>query len=187
MQVTRWIAIGGLLSSLLGCANLVAPPYSPDYETLDRLKAAAVGKLQVAPTRPTEPAAPVNRITLRGASMASPAGTFTKYLEQALIRDLQEIGALDAAASTRLDSLVLKNDIDVSGLSTGTGVMEVEIGITRSGVTRLKKTYLANTRFESSFAAAVAVPKGQNEYANLVRALLKQVYADPEFINAIRP
>ena len=31
MRIARWIATGGLLASLVGCANLVAPPYSPDY------------------------------------------------------------------------------------------------------------------------------------------------------------
>lgn len=180
-------AVVMLLTSLMGCTTLVAPNYSPDYETLDKLKAAKPGKVQVMPVKPEAPAAAVNRVTLRGGVLHSPDGTFSKYLQQALIRDLQEIGALDAAAGTQIEATVLKNDIDVRGFSTGAGLMEVDFSISRAGSVRLKKVYRAETKFESSIAGAVAVPKGQVEYANLVRALLSKVYADSEFINAIRP
>ena len=63
--------------------------------------------------------------------------------------------------------------------------MEVELTVTRDDTRRLRKTYTARTTFESSFAGAVAIPKGQLEYANLVRTLLRQVYTDPAFIAAV--
>lgn len=63
--------------------------------------------------------------------------------------------------------------------------MEVELTVTRDGSQRLYKSYAARTTFESSFAGAVAIPKGQIEYPNLVRALLREVYSDPEFVVAL--
>ena len=175
-----------LLAGLTGCANFVAGPYSPDYATLDELKAARPGKVQVAEVQPTDPAAPVNRITLRGAPLVSPHTTFANYLQQALLRDLSEIGALDSKSETSVEARVLKNDIDISGFSVGTGRMDVELVVRRGSSERLRKVYQAATQFESSFAGAVAIPKGQIEYARLVQALLKQVYADPQFLAAIK-
>ena len=64
--------------------------------------------------------------------------------------------------------------------------MDVELTVTRNAKATLKKTYSVKTTFESSFAGAVAIPKGQAEYGNLVRTLLGKVYADPEFINALK-
>lgn len=175
-----------LLASLAGCANFVAGPYSPDYATLDGLKAAKPGGVQVADVQPTDPAAAVNRITLRGAPLVSPHTTFANYLQQALLRDLSEIGALDSKSDTRVEARVLKNDIDVSGFSVGTGSMDVELTVRHGGTERLRKVYQASTQFESSFAGAVAIPKGQIEYARLVQTLLRQIYSDPQFVAAIK-
>jgi len=169
-----------------GCSTLVPPPYSADYQGLDRLKKQPLEKVAVGTVQPRNPDAPVNKITLRGARLAGPNGTFAQYLEEALVQDLKEIAVFDAAAGTRIDATILKNDIDVSGFSTGTGRMDVELTVTRNTKTSLKKTYSATTTFDSSFAGAVAIPKGQAEYGNLVRTLLGKVYADPEFVNALK-
>ncbi|WP_228276346.1 hypothetical protein [Dechloromonas sp. H13] len=85
-----------------------------------------------------------------------------------------------------MDAKILKNDIDVSGFSTGIGTIDVNITIRRDGKSTFDKLYSAQTTFQSSFAGAVAVPKGQNEYPVLVRTLLEKIFADPEFFNAIK-
>lgn len=186
MNAHRLLALAASALLLSGCSTLFAPPYSPDYEALDRLKAGKPGKVAVAPVQPRDANAPVNRITLRGARMAASQGTFAQYLEEALVRDLREISVFDPEAATRLDATILKNDIDVSGLVTGVGTMQVQITVMRAGLTRMKKVYAAETRFDSSFAGMVAIPKGQSEYSRLVRALLREVYADPEFNLALQ-
>ncbi|BEP38124.1 hypothetical protein GmRootV59_50950 [Variovorax sp. V59] len=168
-----------------GCASPKAPPYAPDYAALDQLKASKPSTVAVVKVEPTDPNAPVNRISLRGTRLDSPSGTFAKYLEEALVRDLKEVSAFDAKSRTRLDARILANDVSVGNISTGTGVMEVQIEVTREGVQRLKKTYKADISFESSFAGMVAIPAGQTAYPTLVRALLKKVYTDPQFAAAI--
>ena len=174
-----------LIATLASCASFVAPAYSPDYPTVDRLKIANIGKLTVGTFQPRAAEAPVNRITLRGAPFAPPTGSFAEYLENAMRSDLTELRVLDPGADTRIDAVLLKNDIDISGLSTGSGVMEVKVTVSKKGVPVLEKTFEAKIRFESSLAAAVAVPKGQSEYPNLVRALLQKVYVDREFLSAV--
>jgi hypothetical protein len=173
--------------TLTGCASFVAPTYSPDYPTIDRLKVAQLGKVAVGEFQPRSPEAPVNKITLRGAPFVSSNGSFAQYLEEAIRSDLTELRVLDPKAETRIEATLLKNDIDVSGINTGEGFMDVKLSVIKRGQTVHEKIYSARTQFESSFAAAVAVPKGQSEYPRLVRTLLQSVYADPAFINAVRP
>ncbi|CAN7638955.1 hypothetical protein LJR290_004910 [Variovorax sp. LjRoot290] len=168
-----------------GCAQLIAPPYSSDYEALDRLKRVPAERVAVATVQPTDANNAVNNLSLRGAGFRSGSGTFAKYLEDALVGDLKEISLYDATARTRIDTVIQKNEIAVANISTGTGLMDVELTVARDGKQRLRKVYSAQTSFESSFAGAVAIPKGQAEYPNLVRALLREVYTDPAFIAAI--
>lgn len=187
MTYTR-IAIPLIIVSILlsGCASFVAPGYSPNYETIDKLKKENLAKLAVGEVQPTDPAAPINKISLRASSLKSSSGTFAKYLEEALISDLKELGLYEPTAGNRIDAVIIKNDIDISGFSKGLGIMEVKIKVSKNTDTVFEKTYVANTQFESSFAGAVAIPKGQSEYPSLVRELLKKIYEDPAFIQAIK-
>ena len=179
---------GALAAAALctACATYMAPTYSNDYEAVDRLKAASLGKVAVSPFEPLNPESPVNKPTLRGAKLASPEGTFVKYIESALARDLREAGLLSAEAPTKIAGNVLANEVNVLGSSEGTGKLDVEITVSRAGQTRLRKTYRAATRFDSAFMGTIAIQQGQAAYPALVRALLKQIYSDTEFLNAIR-
>lgn len=183
----RTLLLGLILAPLAaGCMSLKVPPYSPSYEFIDGLKGKSVEKIAVSEVQPRDPNSPINKITLRGSSLSVQDGTFASYLEDAIKSDLREIGILDQNSIIKLDAKLLKNDIDVSGLSTGIGVMEVNITIRRDANVIFDRLYSVQTTFQSSFAGAVAIPKGQNEYPVLVRTLLEKIYADPEFFNAIR-
>lgn len=167
-----------------GCAPLLAPPYAADYETLDRLEATRPGPVALTKAQPTEAEDKVNTVRLRSARLLSPSGSFAQYLQDALMRDLSEISVYDPKAPTRIAARILVNEIDL-GVINGTGRMDVEVTVTRDGTQRLRKTYRAETAFDSSYASIVAVPAGQAAYPRLVRALLRQVYADPQFVAAI--
>ena len=182
-------ALAACLAAALvaGCATFAVPAYSPDYPSLDRLKVQGLAPVALGTVEPRDPDHPVNRLTLRGAPFAPPGSGFAAYLESALRTDLTELRRLDPNASTRLDATLLKNDFDISGVSTGTGFMRVRLVVTRAGQTRLNKTYEASTSFPSHLAANVAVPRAQAEYPALVRALLRNVYTDPAFQAALQP
>lgn len=187
MHISRQLAVVVATTILIsGCASLTAPTYSPHYETIDRLKKINIEKMSVGEVQPRDPNALVNKMTLRGATLASPNGTFANYLENAIRSDLMEMGLYDPKSTTRVDAILLKNDIDISGFGTGYGAMEVKLTISKKNAPAFGKVYLVNTQFESSFAGAVAIPKGQSEYPNLVRSLLQKVYVDPEFIEAVK-
>ncbi|MET3393028.1 2-hydroxychromene-2-carboxylate isomerase [Variovorax sp. 1140] len=177
---------GALAAAVLatGCAPLLAPPYAADYETLDKLEATRPGMVALAKAQPSDANDKVNTVRLRSARLLSPSGSFAQYLQDAMMRDLGEISVYDPKAPTRIAARVLVNEIDL-GVINGAGRMEVEITVTRDATQRLRKTYRAETAFDSSYASIVAVPAGQAAYPRLVRALLRQVYADPQFVAAI--
>jgi hypothetical protein len=180
--------LGAMAAALLsaGCAQLAAPPYAADYEALDRLEATRPGMVAVAKVQPTDPNDKINSLSLRRAKLLSPSGTFAQYLEDALMRDLGEISAYDPKAPTRIAVRILVNELDL-GVINGTGRIDAEVVVTRANAQRLRKTYRGEIAFDSSYANIVAVPAGQAAYPRLVRALLRQVYADPQFIAAIAP
>ncbi|HCU83910.1 MULTISPECIES: hypothetical protein [unclassified Methylophilus] len=186
MKKQKFLFLAMLMALLPGCASLQAPNYSPDYETLDHLKKLNLEKLSVGNFQPNDPNATVNKISLRGSSMKAPEGVFSTYLENAIRSDLKEIGILESSSNTKLNATVLKNDIDISGISKGSGILSVNLTIVKNGAVTLDKVYSTTTQFESSFAGAVAIGIGQREYPNLVRTFLKNVYNDSEFINAIK-
>jgi hypothetical protein len=173
---------------LTGCAPLLAPPYAADYETLDRLEATRPGMVALAKAQPADAEDKLNTVRLRSARLVSPSGSFAQYLQDALMRDLSEIAVYDPKAPTRIAARIVVNDIDL-GVINGSGRMDVEVTVTRdtTGTTmqRLRKTYSAKTAFDSSYASIVAVPAGQAAYPRLVRALLREMYADPQFVAAI--
>jgi hypothetical protein len=183
LSITAIMIASMLLTS--GC-TFMAPSYTPDYSALDSLKRQKVSTIAVEPVEPKDPDAKVNNISLRGSTLKSPSGSYAKYLEDAIISDLTDAKLLDQNSLFRLSVWLLKNDIDVSSFSNGYGVIEARFNVNRDGVSVFNKRIAEQTVFESSIAGAVAIPKGQGEYPNLVRALLKKLYTDREFIDALK-
>jgi hypothetical protein len=186
MRYTLSLLILAVAALTTGCANFQAPSYSADYAAVDALKRSGLGKSKVGDVQPEQPTAKVNQITLRGSSLTAGDTTFAGYVGRALTSDLKEAGLYDANASRRIDLVLLQNDIDISGFSEGRGIIEVQLTVSNAGKTVLQKNYSANTKFESSFAGHVAIPKGQTEYPNLVRELLTGIYRDQAFLQAMR-
>ena len=177
------LCMSGVLAS--GC-TLVAPNYTPDYTALDSLKRQKLSKVAIESVKPRDLSAEVNKISLRGSSLVSSYGSFAQYLEQALISDFTDSNMLDPMSSVRLSTTLLKNDINVAGIVTGNGMIEAEFNVMRDSNVAFDKILSAEIQFDSSFMGSVAIPKGQTEYPNLVRALLKKLYTDKEFIQALK-
>jgi len=186
--MTKGLAVAFMftLAVLTSGCTIMAPSYTPDYSALDSLKRQKVSKVATVTVEPKDPIERVNNITLRGSTLASPSGSYAKYLEDAIKSDLTDAKLLDSNSLLKLSAILLTNDINVAGFGTGYGTIEAKFNIYRNETVVFDKKINAETEFESSFAGAVAIPKGQNEYPNLVRALLKKLYTDKEFINALQ-
>jgi len=171
---------------------LVAATYVPCNSALDSLKRQNVSRLAVEPVEPTDPNEQVNKITLLGQPLISPAGipgSYAKYLEDALKSDLAVADLLDPDSLLRLSAYLLKNDIN-PGFgwigSTGHGIIKAKFNINRNGKTLFDKTIDVETDFESHIVGAISRQNAQKLYPYLVRALLEKSYSDPEFIKALQ-
>ena len=181
LLITAIMIASMLLTS--GC-TFMAPSYTPDYSALDSFKRQKLSKIALEPVEPKDLNAKVNNISLRGSTLLSPSGSYAQYLEDAIKSHFTDANILDQN-SLVTNSFTPKKMTLMSSFSNGYGIIEAKFNVNRDGIAVFNKRIAEQTVFESSIAGAVAIPKGQGEYPNLVRALLKKLYADKEFINAL--
>ncbi|WP_425257673.1 hypothetical protein ACPOLB_19405 [Rubrivivax sp. RP6-9] len=168
-----------------GCST-PAPNYRPSLDNVEAIKAqaatVALGAFSVPAMAPGATA-----ISLRGSSMVSPVGAdYAAYLGDALRQELQLAGRLDPASQVVVSGVLLKNDIAAGGFSTNSGEIEARIAVHRASQLRHEKTYRAELSWESSFIGAIAIPKAQQQYPVLVQTLLRQMFSDTSFLEALK-
>jgi hypothetical protein len=176
--------LAGALAS--GC-SLMAPQYSASIDNVQKLKnagdfASRVGKFDSAADK-----ANANPISLRGSSLASPYGdSYAAYLAEAIRQELALAGKLKPDAEIEISGMLLKNDIDTSGINIATGDIEARFVVKQGTAVRFDKVKTVHLEWESSFAGAVAIPRAQQQYPTLVQALLGALYDDPDFLRALK-
>ncbi|MBS0338269.1 MAG: hypothetical protein JSS40_15975 [Proteobacteria bacterium] len=188
MSLSLRLAIAGLvLLAASGCAQM-APNYNPSVENIQKLRDTGAGKVRVAVLEPKLVEGQKNdTIQLRGGVMTSPyGGKFTSYVEEALKSELQAAKLLDDKASVEIGGTVTRNDVSVGNMTTGYGELEARVVVRRAGAVRYDKVKSARTTFETGFLGATAIANGIAAYPELVRTFLGVVYADPEFIAALK-
>ncbi len=81
--------------------------------------------------------------------------------------------------------MLLENNVDV-GIGTGVGTISARFVVKRDDAVRYDQVKTVRSEWDSSFAAAIAVPRATQQYPLIVQKLLGELYADPAFISAIR-
>lgn len=168
-----------------GCA-IQAPVYTPSVDNAETLKrqgaSANVGAVTTAPGAPG-----AQTISLRGNGMTSPVGAdYGAYIAEALRAELKLAGKFDPAAKVEIGGVLLRNDIAAAGISTNSGEIEARFTVRRDGAVRYDKIQRIEANWESSFVGAVAIPKAQQQYPLMVQQLLRQLFSDRAFFDAMR-
>lgn len=185
--MTRTPAIALVVLLAGGCTQM-APHYNPSVENIQKLRDSGAGSARVATLEPKLVAGQRNdSIQLRASSMESPyGGRFTTYLEEALKAELSAARLFDDKSSVEIGGVVTRNDVSVANLSEGYGEIEARVTVKRAGGVRFDKMKFTRITFESGFLGAVAIPNGRNAYPNLVQKFFADLFADPEFIAALK-
>lgn len=173
-----------LLSIMIisGC-SVSTPPYEPTIANAQAIKISNVKPLNVGNF---ETPKNLNSIGLRASSLNSSVGnSFGDYLTEALTAELKLAQVWSGVSNTVVSGELLKNDIDISGFSVGTGIISVHFKVKKGDDVVFDKDITANHEFESSFMGNIAIPNGQMSYVDLVQNLVKALFSDPEFIKAI--
>jgi hypothetical protein len=184
-RLARWFALGALAALASGCA-IQATTYRPAVDNVDQIKQVApplaVGTMSVQPGLQSGAS-----IGLRGNPMASPVGAdYAAYLADALRQELSLAGKLDAASKISVGAVLVKNDIAAGGFSTNSGEIEARFTLTANGTRKFDKLLRADRTWDSSFVGAIAIPAAQQQYPMLVQDLLRKLFADADFIAALK-
>jgi hypothetical protein len=184
--LTASLQLAGIL--MLGACSLTAPKYNASFDNTQTLRDAGLEKVKVGQFA----AAPkskdkVDRLSIRGSSYASPYNnSFVAYLEQAVRQELEDSRLLDPNANTEIDGVLIRNELDGSGISVGTADIEAQFIVRRNGAVRFDKVKSAHHEWESSFVGANAIPAAAQNYPVVVQTLISKLFADPDFIAALK-
>lgn len=179
-------ALAAVSLQLTGCANLTMTPPKPTMENATKLRAApmapmAVGTFKIDAAKASEDAGH----NMRGANgLQAPGGSFAQYLGESLKVELQSAGLLDPASSTVITGTLTQTEINAN-VGTGTAKLAARFVVTRSNAVRYERELTADTTWESSFMAGVAIPLAANNYEGLYRKLVGKLLDDPEFRAAV--
>lgn len=172
--------------TVLAACSFAAPPYLPSVDNIQSLKTVSGAHAKVG-TFEAQPG-DTNRypVTLRADSMRSPVGTsFAAYLSSAIQTELSIAGVLSSDPNIEVSGTLLTNEVSV-GIGTGTGTMSARFIVKHGGEVSYDRVKTVKRDWESSFVAAIAVPRAVQEYPLVVQTLLAALYADPDFMLAIK-
>ncbi len=177
------VIISGIILS--GC-GMVAPKYSASMDNVQMLKDAGNISAKVGKFDSIRGKGNANPISIRTHPMTSPYdNSYAAYLTEAIKQELSLAGKLKPDTDIEISGSLLKNDIDAA-ISMGTGDIQARFIVKKSGQVRYDQTKTVHHEWESSFLGAVAIPRAQQQYLNLVQKLLAALYADQDFLQALK-
>ncbi|WP_426163987.1 hypothetical protein [Pseudoduganella sp. R-34] len=174
------------VAALSGCA-MTAPNYTPSMDNVATLNNMGDVKAKVGEfSAPAGTDTPVT-LSIRGSSMSSPVGgNYGAYVAEALRQELSLANKLVVGSDTLVTGKLEKNALDASGFSTGTASISARFVVSKGGVSVYESVKTVDNSWESSFIGATAIPAAVTGYHNTVQKLLASLYADPEFVKAIK-
>lgn len=179
------VALGSMMLS--GCST-PAPNYSPLISNVEAVKTVAPAKINVgkfeAPATMKEGA---QSISLRGTPMISPVGKdYGDYLTFAMRQELDLAGIFSTQSQTEISGVLITNTISAAGFITNDSQIEVQFIVKRNGSVIYSQRKKADMSWDSSLLGAVAIPLAINNYPLLVQKLIGQLFADQEFLRAVK-
>lgn len=167
---------------LAGCTNLT-PPYNATIANAQMLKGKDVKEVSVGEFETPEK---LNRISLRANTLKSSVGdSFGDYLSVALTDELKMAKVWSGISDVVVSGKLVENDVDISGFSTGEGIIKVNFVVTKANQVIYEKEITGTHEFESSFMGSIAITNGQLSYLELTQNLIHILFSDSEFVKAI--
>ena len=118
----------------------------------------------------------------------SPVGKdYGDYLTAALRQELDLAGVFSTQSQLEVSGSLITNTINAAGFSINDAQIEAQFVVKRNGRVVYDQRKKTDMKWESSFAGAVAIPLAMNNYPLLVQKLIGQLFADPEFLRAVKP
>ena len=125
-------------------------------------------------------------VTIRFSVMRAPKGRdFANFLGTTFEAELRAAGKFDPASALRLEGVLTESRAS-ENFANGGASLGATITLRRAGTVILSKPYRVETRWQSDFIGAIAIPEAFRQYNALYAMLAKQVLSDPEFVKAAK-
>lgn len=148
------------------------------------IPAMHLGTFAVAPGRS---ASMDKGVIIRSVNLTSPdSGSFAAYLGKALETDLRAAGKYDESSVLVVQGLLTDSNVD-AGIVTGDAVLGARFSLLRGGNPIFEKEMTVQSKWDSSFVGAVAIPAAVNQYSALYDKLVLQFLTDDDFRRAVAP
>ncbi|KPZ12556.1 hypothetical protein ALO41_100752 [Pseudomonas amygdali pv. ulmi] len=176
------LVLVALLALLMQGCGVTMTRYEPSFDNVQKLKQTP----PLLPIRQTQVSAAAGQDSLhvRGNPVTSPSGSITQHIQDALTGELDRAGLIDPQSPRQLNVLVTQNEL-TAGMGTGTGTIAARFTLIDGEKVEYDATKQFSSQWNSSFLGAIAIPNAANAYNPLVRDLLKALYSDPLFTQAL--
>ena len=171
---------------LVGCAS-PAPNYAPSINNVEQLKKSQAAPAKVGGFDTQAGMKNVDAIRLRASSMVSPVGKhYGDYLAAALRSELELARLHDLKSPLEISGTLQHNNINAGGFQTNDGQLEARFIVKDGTQVRYDKVKKIEHQWEGAFVGAVGIPQAAGNYPIMVQKLLGELFADPDFIVAIK-
>lgn len=172
-----------LCAMLLQGCGVTMTRYEANYQNVQQLK-------QNAPLQPLRNAqvkadAGQESLMVRMNPISAPEGSVPLHIQAAINGELRHAGLLDPRAERQLQVQVLKSFLN-TGVANGHGELAARFTVRKGDQVVYEATKDVARDWDSSFFGPVAIPAAANNYNPMLQQLLKTLYADPQFIKALK-
>ena len=183
----RFFAGIALAVTTPGCVSTQIDETTPSIETLKLLRARDIAPVSLGTFTDVRDGAGSGRsINIRGSTLHAAKGKrFVDFLKDTMATELKASAKLDPNSPITI-SAALNESRAGENLSSGGASLGAKFSISRSGVAAFSKQYRVDTKWESDFLGAIAIPEAFRQYNALYALLVREAFADPEFVAALR-
>lgn len=178
-----------IIVNMMGCVAITVPPPSASADTLIMLRMAklqpvSVGKFGVSAN--ADPRIDISLSGLRGSSIHPTHGGFSQQLREVIITELQAAGLYDTNADIEIKAELTDNRVNAA-ISEGSGTLAANFIVLDAGNKIYEKHLSYESKWDSSFIGAIAIPKAMDEYLALYQKLAAKFFSDPDLKTALSP
>lgn len=167
---------------LQGCGVTMAR-YEPNYQNVQQLKQSA----PLQPVRDTQVTADPGQgsLMVRLNPISSPEGSVPLHIQAAINDELRHAGLLDPQADRQLQIQLVRSQLN-TGVINGHGELAARFILRKGDQVVYETTKNVERDWDSSFFGPIAIPTAANNYNPMLQALLKSLYSDPQFVQALK-
>jgi hypothetical protein len=181
--------ISVLLLAMSGCASVKIPAPSTVIENVTALRDSGIASTNVGAfaLAKGKPAKLDKSQSARGSTIGTESGSFSAYLREALVSDLQAAGKYNASATTTVTGELVDCQLHAAGAREANALLSVHFMVSRDGKPVFDKVVNQAETWKSSFVGAVAIPDAFNHFGEQFRLVLLKLYKDADFVTSLKP